>query len=391
MFEQLRDAAARVEADIASGPIVPNVTPQEIRSHLARYDFAEPVALDEACADVEWMLRTWHVQVTHPRYLGLFNPSVTPAAIIADTLVAMYNPQLASWRTSPAANEIERHTLAWLGCKFGFPAHASASFTTGGAEGNLSAVIVALTRAFPEYGERGLRHLQSTPAFYLTGETHLSFNKIAHMAGLGRGTLRTVATDSRGKMDLNDLASRVAEDRKNGLAPFMVVGTGGTTAAGVIDPLSDLARFCRSENLWFHVDAAWGGAAIVSPGLRGHLAGIEAADSITCDAHKWFSVPMGAGMFFCRHADAVSAAFHAEEVARTCCRSIRYFSSVVPAVYRVEAFSCAGALRRIRIRQNDRSSGPHGRRAAKVAGACWMAYRQQHAVAFSVLHPGRPR
>jgi aromatic-L-amino-acid decarboxylase len=312
MFEQLRDAAARVEADIASGPIVPNVTPQEIRSHLARYDFAEPVALDEACADVEWMLRTWHVQVTHPRYLGLFNPSVTPAAIIADTLVAMYNPQLASWRTSPAANEIERHTLAWLGCKFGFPAHASASFTTGGAEGNLSAVIVALTRAFPEYGERGLRHLQSTPAFYLTGETHLSFNKIAHMAGLGRGTLRTVATDSRGKMDLNDLASRVAEDRKNGLAPFMVVGTGGTTAAGVIDPLSDLARFCRSENLWFHVDAAWGGAAIVSPGLRGHLAGIEAADSITCDAHKWFSVPMGAGMFFCRHADAVSAAFHAE-------------------------------------------------------------------------------
>ena len=88
--------------------------------------------------------------------------------------------------------------------------------------------------------------------------------------------------------------------------------TAGTTAAGVIDPLPELARFCRDEGLWFHVDAAWGGAAILSPNLRHHLAGIEAADSITCDAHKWFSVPMGAGMFFCRHADAVAEAFHAE-------------------------------------------------------------------------------
>ena len=313
MLEQVRCAAVRLESEMANGRIVPaKVTPEEIRSHLARYDFTEPVALEEACADVEWMLRNWHVQVTHPRYFGLFNPSVTHASIIADTLVAMYNPQLASWRTSPAANEIERHTLAWLGSKFGFPADASATFTTGGAEGNLSAVVVALTRAYPEYGEHGLRRLPSTPAIYLTGEAHHSFNKIAHMTGLGRRALRTVVTDSNLRMDVEDLARQVAEDRKNGFAPLMLVGTAGTTAAGAIDPLPDLARFCRSENLWFHVDAAWGGAAILSPELRDHLVGIEAADSITCDAHKWFSVPMGAGMFFCRHPEAVAAAFHAE-------------------------------------------------------------------------------
>jgi glutamate/tyrosine decarboxylase-like PLP-dependent enzyme len=121
-----------------------------------------------------------------------------------------------------------------------------------------------------------------------------------------------VATDRDLKMDPGDLALRVAEDRRNGLAPVMVVGTAGTTAAGAIDPLPALARFCRSEQLWFHVDAAWGGAAIISPRLRGHLAGIEAADSITCDAHKWFSVPMGAGMFFCRHPDVVGDAFRAQ-------------------------------------------------------------------------------
>src|SRR5437016_6751782 len=153
-MENLRTVVAKLETDIANGPIVPRVAPQEIRTYLtSRYDFTKPLELDDVTADVERMMRTWQVQVTHPRYFGLFNPSVTLASVIADTLVAMYNPQLAAWRTSPAANEIERHTLAWLTGKFGLPASTSASFTTGGAEANLSAVIVALTPAFPEYGE----------------------------------------------------------------------------------------------------------------------------------------------------------------------------------------------------------------------------------------------
>jgi aromatic-L-amino-acid/L-tryptophan decarboxylase len=312
-FDEIQTAVATLEAGIANGPIVPDVSPQEIRHYLgSRYDFTKPMALDEVAVDVERMMRRWHVQVTHQRYFGLFNPSVTPASVIADTLVAMHNPQLATWRTSPAANEIERHTLAWLTGKFGLPATTMASFTSGGAEANLSAVIVALTRAFPEYGDGGVRSLSATPTIYLTRDAHDSFNKIAHMTGIGRRALRVVATDRDRKMDLADLARRVAEDRRDRFAPVMVVGTAGTTAAGAIDPLSDLARFCRSEELWFHVDAAWGGAAIISPRLRGHLAGIDGADSITCDAHKWFSVPMGAGMFFCRHPDVVGEAFRAQ-------------------------------------------------------------------------------
>jgi glutamate/tyrosine decarboxylase-like PLP-dependent enzyme len=313
MSDEILDAVEKVQSNIASGPIVPNVKPEEIRAYLSsRYDFTAPLPLEEVTADVERMLRTLQVQVTHPRYFGLFNPSVTAASIVADTLVAAYNPQLATWRTSPGPNEIERHTLAWLAGKFGLPVNASATFTSGGAEANLSAVIVALTRAFPSYGESGLRGLAGAPTIYLTSEAHHSFNKIAHMTGIGRKALRTVATALDFKMDLGDLARRVAEDRENGLAPFMVVGTVGTTGAGVIDPLPDVADFCNREGLWFHADAAWGGAAIVSPNLKGHLAGIGAADSITCDAHKWFSVPMGAGMFFCRHPDTVAEAFRAE-------------------------------------------------------------------------------
>jgi glutamate/tyrosine decarboxylase-like PLP-dependent enzyme len=312
-FDELQAIVAARQREIADGPITPQVESQEIRRYLeSRYDFSQPSELDDVIADVEGMMRKWQVQVTHPRYFGLFNPSVDVASVIADTLVAIHNPQLAAWRTSPAANEIERHTLAWLARKFGFPVETAASFTTGGAEANLSAVIVALTRTFPQYGDEGLRSLRASPVIYLTTQAHDSFSKIAHSAGLGRRWLRTVATDFDLRMDMGDLARRVEEDRAAGLLPLMVVGTAGTTAAGAIDPLAEIGRFCRAEGLWFHVDAAWAGAAILSPALRVHLAGIETADSITCDAHKWLSVPMGAGMFFCRHPGAVAEAFRAQ-------------------------------------------------------------------------------
>jgi glutamate/tyrosine decarboxylase-like PLP-dependent enzyme len=172
--------------------------------------------------------------------------------------------------------------------------------------------VVALTRAFPDYGEHGLRHLNATPSIYLTAEAHNGYNKIAHMTGLGRRALRVIATDNDLKMDLNELQRRVAEDRNNGFLPFMVIGTAGTTAAGIIDPLAEMGQFCREEGLWFHVDAAWGGSAILAPSLKHYLDGIGEADSITCDAHKWLSVTMGCGMFFCRYPDTVAEAFRAD-------------------------------------------------------------------------------
>ncbi|HTV04866.1 MAG TPA: pyridoxal-dependent decarboxylase [Acidobacteriaceae bacterium] len=313
VIDEIRNDFARLQDELLTGPIYPNVTPEEIRSHLASYyDFTKAMDLNAVVDDVEQMMRIWQVQITHPRYFGLFNPSVRLASVIADALVAMYNPQLAAWRTSPAANEIERHTLGWLSKKFGLPDNTIATFTSGGSEANFSAVVVALTHTFPRYGEHGLQGLSAAPAIYLSEEAHHSFGKIAHMTGLGRHAVRMVATHADLTMDIADLERRVAEDRASGLAPMMVVGTAGTTAAGAIDPLQEIGSFCRRENLWFHVDAAWGGAAIVSPALRHFLAGIEEADSITCDAHKWFSVSMGCGMFFCRHADSVARTFRAE-------------------------------------------------------------------------------
>jgi glutamate/tyrosine decarboxylase-like PLP-dependent enzyme len=274
------------------------------------FDLEAAMPLPELTQKVVALLRSYAVQVTHPRYFGLFNPSVSNAGIVADTLAALYNLQLAAWSHAPAANELERLTLAHLGRALGFDPDATfANFTTGGLESNLSAVLTALAHRFPDVAVKGMPALPSRPVIYVTSESHHSFLKVARMSGLGTDVLSEVPTTSRFTLDVAMLSDQVRRDVAAGRVPFMIVGTAGTTGGGIVDPLSALADIAVECGAWFHVDAAWGGAAAMVPRLRAALDGIERANSVTWDAHKWLSVPMGAGMFFCRHAAAVRAAF----------------------------------------------------------------------------------
>jgi glutamate/tyrosine decarboxylase-like PLP-dependent enzyme len=151
--------------------------------------------------------------------------------------------------------------------------------------------------------------LPGRPVLYASEESHLAWLKIAHATGIGRDAVRLVPVDTRLRMDLEQLAARMAVDREAGDLPLMVVGTAGTTGAGIIDPLPELAEFCREQDLWLHVDAAYGGAAALSDRLRGALRGIERAHSITLDAHKWLSSPMGAGALLCTDREALAETF----------------------------------------------------------------------------------
>jgi aromatic-L-amino-acid/L-tryptophan decarboxylase len=297
--------------EIRDLPVLTRVTPAEVRAKLeSRYTFRSPVPLAELTDDMIGLLRRWTVHVTHPRYFGLFNPSVRQAAIVGDALTALYNPQLAAWSHAPAANEIERHTLRALAAAIGLDAETMiANFTTGGAEANQSAVLAALAHRFPEAEEEGVAGLRARPAIYLTSESHHSFVKIARMAGLGTRALREVPLTQSLVMDPDALRRQVEADRAAGWDPLMIVGTAGTTGGGLVDPLPELADVAKACDAWFNVDGAWGAAAALAPRLRAAVYGIERADSLTWDAHKWLSVPMGAGMFFCRHPASVARAF----------------------------------------------------------------------------------
>ena len=311
-WEELRAEVEDFTSNIRAHRVVGPVRPRELRERIeSRFDFASPIALEELTRSVAALLRSSTVHVTHPRYFGLFNPSVREAGIIADALAAAFNPQLATWSHAPAANELERVTLRYFARTLGFdPDSTFANFTSGGQEANASAVLAAIAEHFPQAGDAGLAAC-GDPVIYLTGESHHSFVKIARMTGLGARALHEIPVTSDFSFDADALRQHIEADRRNGRRPLMIVGTAGTTGGGVVDPLAALAGVADEFELWFHVDAAWGGAAALVPRLRPLLAGIERADSVTWDAHKWLSVPMGAGMFFCRSADAVRRAFGA--------------------------------------------------------------------------------
>jgi aromatic-L-amino-acid decarboxylase len=294
-------------AGIRRRPVVSPVSSGEIRRRLARYDMQRPMPLAATLRDVADLLRRWTLHATHPRYLGLFVPNVHEAGIWADALAALYNPQLAAWWHAPAANEIERHTLRLLADVLGYPAGA-AHFTTGGSEANLTALLGAIAAAFPQAPGRGVAEA-ARGTVYLSAQAHHSLHKAVGMAGLGRRAIREIPVNARHEMDPRALHEALERDRAAGYRPIMIAATVGTTTAGAIDDLVTIGGLARAHAAWLHVDAAWGGAAAFSPRLRPLLRGIADADSVTWDAHKWLSVPMGAGMLFCRRPEALRRVF----------------------------------------------------------------------------------
>jgi aromatic-L-amino-acid decarboxylase len=305
----LNEALENCQLRISDGPVSPTLDLTAFRRELAGFDFQNPSALDDVLRWVIASLERGLVQITHPRYFGLFNPAPAFPAQCADRVAAVFNPQLATWTTSPVAVELEAHVIRAIAMRAGLPQAATGHFTTGGAEANFTALVCALTDSHPEFAQHGVRCFSGAPAVYISRDAHLAWIKIAHQSGIGRDAVRLVATDGHGRMDPASLAEAIATDRANGGFPVLVVATAGTTNAGMIDPLKECAEVARHAKVWFHVDAAWAGALISSPRRRPVLAGIELADSITIDAHKWFATTMGCGMFITRRGCVLSAAF----------------------------------------------------------------------------------
>ncbi len=291
-------------------PVSRSLDAEELRRRIGAHDFAAAVPATDAVDFVADLLQETQVHTPHRAYYGLFNPNPTTMGIAGDALTAVFNPQLAAWSHNPAACEIEQHLLREIGARFGYErADLAGSFTSGGAEANHSGLLCALATSFPEFAEGGVAAIDGRPTLYVTAESHHSFAKAARLSGLGARAVREVEVDDGFVMDPASLSRLVAADRKAGARPFLVVATMGTTNAGLLDPLEAIQEVATHEELWLHADAAWGGGAALVPELRGHLGPIESADSMTFDAHKWMSVPMGAGVFLTRHRDAPERTF----------------------------------------------------------------------------------
>jgi glutamate/tyrosine decarboxylase-like PLP-dependent enzyme len=299
----------RANERVASGSVVPTIDMAEMRAQLAAFDFQSPIALGELLPWTIAQLEHGVVHTTNPRYFGLFNPAPSFPALCGDRLTGAFNPQLATATTSPAAVEIESHVIRAIARRAGLPAESTGHFTSGGSEANYTAVLCALTHANGGFASEGARAFNGPPVFYISRESHLAWVKIGHQAGIGRTAVRQVPTDGTGRMDADVLAAMLDEDTARGCVPFLVVATAGTTNAGMIDPIGRCADLARERGLWLHVDAAWGGAVLTSERLQRALAGIERANSVTIDAHKWLATTMGCGMFVTRDPNILSMTF----------------------------------------------------------------------------------
>ena len=226
----------------------------------------------------------------HPGFFGYVCSPGLPTDPWAHALGAALNQNVTSFSSAPGAVAMEKKLISWLAEILRFPQGAGGLLLGGGSSANFTAILTALVRkAGPQILQEGLPGVWSEGplTLYGTHQAHFSVPRAAVLAGLGRNAFRTVPEDERRRMDPEALEALLAEDRSQGRRPFCVVASAGTTATGAIDPLKDIAEICRRHEIWFHVDGAYGAAACLSDALRPRLAGLDEADSVTFDLHKW--------------------------------------------------------------------------------------------------------
>lgn len=287
----------------------PSLDIKKIRAYIANADFELTGNYENAIDHVMNGLEKYIVHTPHPKYFGLYNPRANFAGILGDLITATYNPQMAAWSHAPFANEVEARLIRNFAEKFGYRRDsADGVFTSGGAEANLTALLCALNHKYPQFAAEGIFSLKQRPIIFCSEETHHSIKKAAGIVGLGHQSVKTIPVNKELQIDISQLEKALKETEKK-QAPCIIIGTAGTTGVGAIDDLVRISQLAKQHDAWFHVDAAYGGAAVLSKRLKHLLKGIELSDSITFDAHKWMSVPMSASLFITAHPHILEQTF----------------------------------------------------------------------------------
>ena len=254
----------------------------------------------------------------HPRWFAYVTASPTPISALGDAIASALNQNTALWRLAPAATAIELQTLNWIKEMLDFPADSEGIFVSGGQMANIVAQSVIRDHQAPwdmrRYGVRGPDGNAPRLRLYTSNQAHYCHQQAAELLGLGRDAVRDVPVDERYGMRVDALANMIAEDRERGDVPVAVLATAGTVGTGAIDPLGELRALTRAEDLWLHVDGAYGAFAAIAPSAPADLRVLAEADSVACDPHKWLYSAIDAGVVLIRQAGLLerSFAFHAK-------------------------------------------------------------------------------
>ena len=250
----------------------------------------------------------------HPRFFGYVASPSTPIGAYADLITGALNANITCWRSGPAGTELERLVVRWLGSLIEYDRDAHGLLTSGGSMANMIALLVASRRKLgDEASRKGLWNQGSPLIIYASEEVHMSIPKAADVLGLGRDHVRVIACDDGQRMRVDSLRQQIESDLRDGLRPCCVVASAGTVNTGVVDPLDEIATVASDFDLWFHVDGAYGAPGILDEQKKHLFRGLERADSVSLDPHKWLYVPVDAGCLLFRDPRPVKAAFSTED------------------------------------------------------------------------------
>jgi aromatic-L-amino-acid decarboxylase len=295
----LGNAVARIisehVATLATRRVTPEATPADLEKLFAEPLPEQGIAIEEILARFRDEIAPNAMGVPSPRYFGQFNPTPLPIGVWADALSSMLNQNAGAWRNGPTSAMIEARVIRWLCDLLNYGPKSFGTLASGGSEANLIALKCARDSVAASIKDRGVRTANGDLVIYASDQCHFSIDKSADILGLGRDAVRKIPTGDRFRIVVAALREAIARDREAGLVPCCVVGVAGTTSTGAIDPLETLAAVARENQCWYHVDAAYGGPLAFSEKHKDKLQGIELADSITFDPHKWMFVPFSCG------------------------------------------------------------------------------------------------
>jgi len=297
--QQLSEAVARIiteyVATLDSRNVTSNATPKDLEKL-----FAE--SLPETGASIAEILTRFSedilphaMQVPSPRYFGQFNPTPLPIGVWADALASVLNQNAGAWRNGPTSAMIEARVLRWLCDLIGYGPESFGVLASGGTEANLIALKCARDSAHRSAVKNGLRSAPGQLTIYASEQCHFSIDRSVDILGLGRSSLRKIPVDQNFHIRPDALREQIKLDRSAGAQPCCIIGLAGATSTGVIDSLEELSAIARETGCWYHVDGAYGGTLAFSNQHREKLRGIELADSVTFDPHKWMFVPFACG------------------------------------------------------------------------------------------------
>jgi glutamate/tyrosine decarboxylase-like PLP-dependent enzyme len=299
----LGELLANYEVDLPGRPVLPKIDRRAMREILDEPLPEEGRSIEDLFQEFSNVIVPNSTHVAHPRFLSYVLPSPNGISAYADALASAINQGCSLWTLSPAANAIEQRVITWFHELFSFPEGSGGIITSGGSMANLTALAVARDKYLGSKARKeGLQSVTSPLVLYVSEEVHNSIDKAATILGLGLNNVRHIPCDDNFRIRIDLLKESVLRDRGEGLSPFCVVGSAGTVTTGAIDPLDELADFCSEENLWLHIDGAYGALAILSGRLLTQLLPAGRADSLSLDPHKFLFNPLEAGCILVRDA-----------------------------------------------------------------------------------------